>query len=540
MIKRRTMLALLLLIIVISLPSEIIAARRDAVQESNVCIRYTEEVNADILTADWLCRETGREGSWTVFSWPYGSVGFTDQNGQREVFLRLQSVNGKSPRLDYGRGDDQIKESKDELIWSTSWKWSRKTWYSLRLQSEETGGRSYLTLWLKRQDPDNDRYQKLAVFSYNGTLAPLILNKSQHSCMLTAKDSSIFQMRKVYAREKNTREWRRLGDLEVLEENSGGSTQHWTAVLIQRKSVLRLQSGAKSREDMQPIAISLNDRDLPDVNEYLSEGKSELAKNIQKFRLHAPTVLSNYEYYDFADTLQASWRCEENGLDTYWALLHWPFGYCGFQNVQGKHLLLFSVWNLDDGTKPKIEFTRGSKYGVFDHEGVGLQSFMDYPWKTGVWYTMRVQEWREANATYLALWVKEDKGPWELTTIYSYPGDYYFLTDPCSFQEDFTFNNEVRSCRIKDVFARNAFSKIWVPLNHIRIENNYALSDTNEELRLDNIPFNAYYRLSKSGRSLKIHCGGQEDLDILLQAVPKVFILKQKQEPADTSWLTTD
>lgn len=537
--RRRIVVAFLLLLGLLLCPLEAQATRKEALQKSTVFLTYDEEVEADILTADWLCREKGRESEWTLFSWSFGSVGFTEQKGQREVFVRLKPVEGKRPKIDYGRGDDQTIHDKDEFVWSTRWKWTTKTWYTLRLQCEQAGGRSYLTLWLKRHD-SNSRYKKLAVFSYSGSLSPLNLSESQHSCILTAKDRSIFQISKVYARERNTRAWRRLGDLKVSEQNRGDRGQRWTAHLIQRKSVLRLQAGAKSREAAQTIALNLDDRDSPELVDYLFEGKSSLAKNVQKFRLHAPTVLTNYEYYGIADTLQASWRCEENALDTYWAVLHWPFGYCGFQNVQGKHVLLFSVWNLDDGTKPKIEYTRGKRYGIFDHEGEGLQSFMDYPWQTGVWYTMRVQEWREGNTTFLAHWVQEDKGPWELTTIYSYPVIYYFLTEPCSFQEDFTFNNEVRSCRIKDVYARNTFSKIWEPLNRVMVYNNYALSDVYDELTLENIPFNAYYRQSKTGRSLKIQCGGQEDLDILVQSFPKFFILKQKQEPADTSWLTKD
>lgn len=54
------------------------------------------------------------------------------------------------------------------------------------------------------------------------------------------------------------------------------------------------------------------------------------------------------------DAICVDWYCEEDAENTYWAVHNWNSGYAGFQNKDGKHVILLSLWDLDDGTKKVI------------------------------------------------------------------------------------------------------------------------------------------------------------------------------------------
>ncbi len=192
---------------------------------------------------------------------------------------------------------------------------------------------------------------------------------------------------------------------------------------------------------------------------------------------HAPNMyvdwITSNAYYD---VVSVDWYCDKDATDTYWAVHNWDSGYAGFQNKDGKHVLLLSLWDID-GKTPKIEYVLDGEHGSFGGEGTGKQVFTNYNWKVGKWYSMCIQISSDNNKSYYAQYIKEENGDWIKTAVISYPvrGDRFYSSS--MFQEDFTFNNYMRSCRLRNACGRLYGTENWESWNTCRISNSFFPTD---------------------------------------------------------------
>ena len=88
---------------------------------------------------------------------------------------------------------------------------------------------------------------------------------------------------------------------------------------------------------------------------------SEISIDESSSPLQATNMWVNWqdysEDYNIYDAITVDWRCIVPADETYWAVHCWDFGYAGFQiDLSGNKVLLMSLWDLDDGTKPVIEY----------------------------------------------------------------------------------------------------------------------------------------------------------------------------------------
>ena len=58
------------------------------------------------------------------------------------------------------------------------------------------------------------------------------------------------------------------------------------------------------------------------------------------------------------------------------------------------------------------------------------------------------------DKTYYEQYIKEEGGEWLKTAVISYPVAGKWFYGSSMFQEDFTFNNLMRSCRLRNACAR--------------------------------------------------------------------------------------
>lgn len=233
-------------------------------------------------------------------------------------------------------------------------------------------------------------------------------------------------------------------------------------------------------EDSQTVEITTQEeykQDFEDAddNDYKAEENS--AEYNEKYGRylprHAPNMYVDWITDNEYDAICVDWYCEEDAENTYWAVHNWNSGYAGFQNKDGKHVILLSLWDLDDGTTPTIEYVRDGLNGNFGGEGTGKQVFTNYNWGVGKWYSMCIQVSSDSKKSYYTQYVKEENSEWIKTATISYPrtGDYF--TRSSIFQEDFTFNNLSRSCRVKNACGRIYGATEWESWNECKISNSY-------------------------------------------------------------------
>ena len=226
---------------------------------------------------------------------------------------------------------------------------------------------------------------------------------------------------------------------------------------------------------------------------------------------HAPNVYVNWsgeELDTVYDVYYVEWRCTEDADETYWAVHNWEYGYAGFQsNLDGEKKILMSLWDLEDGVKPKVEYYAVDyDYGEFGHEGSGAYVFTPYNWKVGVWYSMKIEITYKFNKTYFTQFVREGNGKWEKTASISYPVHYEPQGATHVFQEDYGFNNERRSCELRNARGRIKETETWENWTTAEIQSSY-IPYHDDTCWLENIDFNCDYEVK--GNTLKIFSGGQ-------------------------------
>ncbi len=227
---------------------------------------------------------------------------------------------------------------------------------------------------------------------------------------------------------------------------------------------------------------------------------------------HAPNmyVLWYSENTEF-DAVTIDWKCTEDAWDTYWAVHNWSYGYAGFQNFLGQHILLFSLWDLPDGTKPTVEFALNGYHGDFGGEGEGKQVYTKFDWETDTWYSMKIERHFENDKTYFTQFVKEENGDWVKTASISYPIEAHFLDITHVFQEDFSFNNRRRSCEVRNAGGLLADTNTWETWTECEITNSFFPTSeaTWEDGAMENISFDCDYK--NNGNSIWIQSGGYDD-----------------------------
>ena len=207
---------------------------------------------------------------------------------------------------------------------------------------------------------------------------------------------------------------------------------------------------------------------------------------------HAPNMYINWVSNQSFDAVDVDWLCDHDATNTYWAVHNWSNGYAGFQNKDGKHVLLLSLWDLPDGTSPQIEYVSDGQNGNFGGEGTGKQVFTNYDWQVGKWYSMRVQIDKIDNKVIYSQWIKEENGDWLKTAAISYPNYDFRFNCVSMFQEDFTFNNKMRSCKMRNARGKIYGSDNWEFLSRCEITNSFFPTDeaTWEKGVLENITYN--------------------------------------------------
>ena len=182
------------------------------------------------------------------------------------------------------------------------------------------------------------------------------------------------------------------------------------------------------------------------------------------------------------DMVEGQFKCVDRVPCTYYAMHNWfngdgslpntdeGSGYAGFQyTADGRPITIMSVWNTSRGHAEIVYAPEGSVAQPFSGEGEGIQILAPYAWEVGVWYTMRIQAKTVNGTTQYEQWVKPEDGTWTKTAVISYstPG-LGFMWD-CFFLEDWAGNGLLRSCQLREYYARRASDHAWVSLDQYKV-----------------------------------------------------------------------
>lgn len=256
------------------------------------------------------------------------------------------------------------------------------------------------------------------------------------------------------------------------------------------------ESNSDSEDSSEDVTKEENPEPFPDYSHLLR---------------HAPNMYINWCHEETEyDAVTIDWKCTEDAWGTYWAVHNWTNGYAGFQNILNSHVLIFSLWDLEDGTRPTVEFSLSDTYGDFGGEGEGKKVYTEYDWKVNTWYSMKIDRVYENGKTYFSQYIKEEDGEWLKTATISYPVKHD-LSITYVFQEDFLFNNTRRSCEVKNAGGLVAGTKKWVDWNECYISNSFfpTAEATWESGVMENVSFNCDYEFD--GKSIWIQSGGYDD-----------------------------
>ena len=279
---------------------------------------------------------------------------------------------------------------------------------------------------------------------------------------------------------------------------------------------------------------------VPDTNninsaisgyDWAGDNRTVTYKSASDSPRHAPNMYVDWITGNAYDVISVDWCCDKDANNTYWAVHNWDGGYAGFQNKDGQHVLLLSLWDLADGTSPTIEYSLNGENGSFGGEGTGKQVFTNYDWQVGKWYTMCIQVSSDNDKSYYTQYVKEENGDWLKTAVISYPitGNKFFGSSV--FQEDFTFNNLMRSCRLRNASGRIYGTDTWESWNNCKISNSFFPTDsaTWESGVQLNIDFDCNW--DNHGDYIWVQSGG-EGFDSNEKQIPVEYSLSNSDIPA--------
>ena len=124
-------------------------------------------------------------------------------------------------------------------------------------------------------------------------------------------------------------------------------------------------------------------------------------------------------------------------------------GYFGIQvNSPVERRVLFSVWSpyqTDDPNQIPEQYrikllAKGSEVytGMFGNEGSGGQSYLVFPWKSGVKYSFLSSAHPDGQGhTVFTAYFRESNGPWQLIASFLRPMTDTWYTNPHAFLENF-------------------------------------------------------------------------------------------------------
>lgn len=190
--------------------------------------------------------------------------------------------------------------------------------------------------------------------------------------------------------------------------------------------------------------------------------------------------------YPFADGTQAEWFYNEvtvpEGQDvigSYYMANGFGEGYFGMQvNSAAERRILFSVWSPFATDDPKsipedmriamLKKGAGVHTGEFGNEGAGGQSYLRFPWKTGITYgfLLRAVPDGNNNTAYTAYFYDPEQGRWMLIAAFRRPKTDKYLTRIHSFLENFNpeYGDRQREVLFGNQWIRDVKGN-WISLN---------------------------------------------------------------------------
>ncbi|MDP4698671.1 MAG: DUF3472 domain-containing protein [Saprospiraceae bacterium] len=165
--------------------------------------------------------------------------------------------------------------------------------------------------------------------------------------------------------------------------------------------------------------------------------------------------------YEMPENVKVKWFYNEmtipkdkDPIGSYFMSNGFKEGYFGIQvNSLKERRILFSVWSpfptdnpkeIPDNQKIKLLKKGGSVYtGEFGNEGSGGQSYLVYPWKSGITYQFltSVVPDNQGNTTYTAYFKDPENAKWILIASFLRPQTSTWYTRAHSFLEN--FNDEL-------------------------------------------------------------------------------------------------
>lgn len=166
---------------------------------------------------------------------------------------------------------------------------------------------------------------------------------------------------------------------------------------------------------------------------------------------------------------------EQSAPGTYFSMIGFDVGYCGFQELPGgEHIAIFSVWEpsnphdysanpntVKEAIRTKVLY-HGKNVHVqrFGGEGTGGKSMIPYQWELNETVHMAISvEPHGPDRTAYTCWVWDDvqRGWFRMATFSTLcAGGNPVLTSPYSFVEDFR-----RNVKSKELVRKARFSRLW-------------------------------------------------------------------------------
>lgn len=202
----------------------------------------------------------------------------------------------------------------------------------------------------------------------------------------------------------------------------------------------------------------------------------------------------------------ADWRCDKDALNTYFNVHCWykaanqqfqginfGSGYTGFQNVNGGHLIIFSMWETA-GMVPDVAYCKkGARSEKFYGEGTGMKICLPYDWKVGIWYTLHVKAETIGVKTFYSLYASEEGAKEVLMATISFPKANLGMPSNVSFLEDFTYNGLERAHSLRKIQAVTMNGRKKIPKQ-------YALYEYDSKMfRVQNQSLKCTYSRSMTG-----------------------------------------
>ena len=198
-----------------------------------------------------------------------------------------------------------------------------------------------------------------------------------------------------------------------------------------------------------------------------------------------------------ATALKGTVTVTESQTNSYYCIINCDRAYCGIQDLHGRRIFIFSVWepgdsrNLsalasavpDDQRVKTLFAAKGTEVSRFGGEGTGAKTITDVGWKVGEPVSARVEiEPDGADRTAFSCFAKVGKGEWSLVARLSTPGPAKPLAGFASFVEDFWRTPEsarlVRRAVFSGYESRSAGAEEWTPATAVKFTADNLKSDS--------------------------------------------------------------